>query len=87
MLDKLIEDMGRAIYHLRQWPVKNIQIFHHNDSDGLSSGAILSLAFEREGFKVRRFCLEKPYPEVLKKIFDQENQLIVFADFAGSSQN
>jgi single-stranded-DNA-specific exonuclease len=83
MLDKLIEDMGRAIYHLRQWPVKNIQIFHHNDSDGLSSGAILSLAFEREGFKVRRFCLEKPYPEVLKKIFDQENQLIVFADFAG----
>ena len=33
--------------------------------------------------KVRRFCLEKPYPAVLKKVFEQEGGLIVFADFAG----
>ena len=83
MLDELIEDMNRAIYEVRQWPVKNIQIFHHNDSDGLSSGAILSLAFKQDGFEVHRLCLEKPYPGALKKIFKQEGQIIVFADFAG----
>ena len=84
MVDKLIEAMEKAVYEIRKWPFKkSVQIFHHNDSDGLSSGAILSLAFAREGFEVRRFCLEKPYPVVLKKIFEQENQLLVFADFAG----
>ena len=84
MIDKLMKAMKRAVCEIREWPFRKIvQIFHHNDSDGLSSGSILSLAFEREGFEVRRFCLEKPYPEVLRKIFAQENQLIVFADFAG----
>lgn len=83
MLDELIDDMDRAIYEVRKWPSKNVQIFHHNDSDGLSSGAILSLAFKQDGFEVHRLCLEKPYPEVLKEIFKQEGQIIVFADFAG----
>jgi len=83
MLDTLIEDMERAIYELRKWPVKNIQIFHHNDSDGLSSGAILLTAFKNDGFVVQRYCLEKPYPEVLKKIFKQDGGIIVFTDFAG----
>lgn len=83
MFDKLIEDMKKAIQALRQWPQKEIQIFHHNDSDGLSSGAILTRAFEREGYAVHRFCLEKPYPAVLKKIYEQKGSIIIFTDFAG----
>jgi single-stranded-DNA-specific exonuclease len=75
--------MEKAIREMRQWPEKNVQIFHHNDSDGLSSGAILTRAFEREGYKVQRFCLEKPYPAVLRKVFEQKDKLLVFADFAG----
>jgi hypothetical protein len=83
MLNTLIEAMERAILELRQWPDKSVQIFHHNDSDGLTSGAILTRAFERQGFEVRRFCLEKPYPAVLRKVYEQEGRLLVFADFAG----
>jgi len=83
MLDVLLEAMGRSIQEAMQWREKAVQIFHHNDADGLTSGAILTRAFEREGFKVRRFCLEKPYPAVLRKVFDQEGKLLVFADFAG----
>ena len=83
MRDQLINAMQNAIGEVRQWPQKKVQIFHHNDSDGLSSGAILTRTFEREGFAVQRFCLEKPYPALLKKIYDQEGGLIVFADFAG----
>ncbi len=73
----------QAIEELKQWPEKTIQLFHHNDSGGLSSGAILTQAFERQGFQVNRFCLEKPYPAVLKKVYQQEGGIIVFADFAG----
>ena len=83
MLKNLITAMEDAIREVKQWPEKTVQVFHHNDSDGLTSGAILTRAFERQGFKVQRFCLEKPYPAVLKKVFEQEGKLLIFADFAG----
>lgn len=83
MLQKLIEAMDRAIQEVMGWPNQVAQIFHHNDADGLCSGAILTKVFERQGFEVRRSCLEKPYPEVLKKVFEQGGGLFVFADFAG----
>ncbi len=83
MLNNLIDAMEKAIRELRQWPGKTVQVFHHNDSDGLTSGAILTRAFERQGYKVRRFCLEKPYPKVLSKVFEQEGGFLIFADFAG----
>ena len=87
MKNDLIQAMKMAIAHMDRWmvgqPGKMVHLFHHNDSDGLSSGAILTRAFERRGFDVQRCCLEKTYPAVLKKIFEKTDQLIVFADFAG----
>ena len=83
MREKLIRDMHSAVEEVRQWSQKKVQIFHHNDADGLSSGAILTRAFEREGFDIRRFSLEKPYPALLQKVYAKEGGLIVFADFAG----
>jgi hypothetical protein len=83
MLDNLIESMENAIRELQKWPDKQILLFHHNDTDGLTSGAILTRTFERQKYKVQRYCLEKPYPAVLKKVFNQENKCIVFTDFAG----
>lgn len=83
MCSGIIEAMERAIEEVRQWPEKAVQIFHHNDADGLTSGAILIRAFERQGFELHRFCLEKPYPAVLKKVYQQEGCILIFADFAG----
>ena len=83
MYDQLIIEMERAIAEVMNGPRKTVNIFHHNDADGLSSGAILTCAFEREGFKVRRYCLEKPYPQVLKKVYADEGNILIFADFAG----
>ena len=83
MRDQLIAAMQNAIEEVRQWPQKEVQIFHHNDSDGLSSGAILTRTFERAGYDIRRFCLEKPYPALLQKLYEQEGAIIIFADFAG----
>lgn len=72
-----------AIDELKNWRGKTLQLFHHNDCDGLSSGAILTTAFERQGYAVRRFCLEKPYPAVLERVYRQQGAILVFADFAG----
>jgi single-stranded-DNA-specific exonuclease len=83
MREQLIKAMEEAIGEVKRLPRKEVQIFHHNDSDGLSCGAILKKAFERSAFKVKRFCLEKPYPALLQKVFQQKGGLIVFADFAG----
>jgi single-stranded-DNA-specific exonuclease len=83
MPGKLLEAMERAIFEVKRWPDNAVQIFHHNDADGLCSGAILTRAFERQGYAVHRFCLEKPYPEVLKEIYKHEGRILIFADFAG----
>jgi single-stranded-DNA-specific exonuclease len=83
MLNNLIKAMEDAIWEVRQWPEKTIQVFHHNDADGITSGAILTRALERQGYKVKRFSLEKPYPAVLRKIYEQEGKILIFADFAG----
>ena len=83
MPNALIDAMDHAVQEVRKMPEKAVQVFHHNDSDGLTSGAILTRAFERQGFTVRRFCLEKPYPAVLEKVYEQQGEILVFADFAG----
>jgi hypothetical protein len=83
MKARLLVAMEKAAEEVRQWPQKQVQVFHHNDSDGLTSGAILTKAFTRAGFKVQRSCLEKPYPKLLQKVYEQTGALIVFADFAG----
>jgi len=83
MLGDLIAAMKAAIAEVDRWPDRTVEILHHNDADGLSSGAILTRAFERRGFDVHRVCLEKPYPPVLERLFDQQDRLIVLTDFAG----
>jgi single-stranded-DNA-specific exonuclease len=61
-----------------------VVLFHHNDSDGISSAAILTAAFERAGISFRRYCLEKPYPQVVTQILNlhkNEKPRVVVADF------
>lgn len=83
MIEDLRAAMRRAIAEVEKRSDRRARILHHNDSDGLSSGAILTRAFERKGFEVERVCLEKPYPVVLEKVFECSGGLIVLTDFAG----
>ncbi len=82
-MPSLLQSMQQAMKEMNDWPERSVQVFHHNDSDGLSSGAILTRALERAGFTVKRYCLEKPYPAVLRKVYEQQGKIIIFADFAG----
>ncbi len=83
MTDLLDNAMGWAIEALKNWPARTVRLFHHNDADGLSAGAILTRALARAGYGVERICLEKPYPPVLEKIFENRGAILIFADFAG----
>ena len=75
--------MNNAIDALKKNKSRDVVLFHHNDTDGLSSGTVLLHAFEHCGYGVSRFSLEKPYPQVLEKILSEKDGIIVFADFAG----
>ncbi len=83
MYDQYYRATKEAIKSLLNWPSRQVRVFHHNDCDGLSSATILSKAFSRKDYKVNRYCLEKPYPAVLKKIFLDDGCINVFADFGG----
>ena len=83
MKKKLIAAMQKAVETLENHPAKKINLFHHNDTDGLTSGTILLHTFKEAGYEVSRFSLEKPYPQVLEKIFSESGQIIIFTDFAG----
>ncbi|MCK5673838.1 MAG: DHH family phosphoesterase [Spirochaetales bacterium] len=83
MKTKLITAMEEAVHKLDSYPSKKISLFHHNDTDGLSSGTILLSAFKIAEYEISRFSLEKPYPQVLEKIFFESGQIIIFTDFAG----
>jgi single-stranded-DNA-specific exonuclease len=83
MTEAWIKRMEQALKEVYDRRTPRVHIFHHNDTDGLTSGAILTRAFERKGYAVSRCALEKPYPAVLRKVFELEGELFVFADFAG----
>ena len=83
MIEDFLKAVKDALKVMEEYGKKEVTLFHHNDCDGLTSGSILEEAFRREGYSVKRYSLEKPYPAVLNKIFEQENEFIVFTDFAG----
>ncbi len=79
----LIDAMQRAAATLKQYDSSEVRLYHHNDTDGLTSGSILLTSFQQAGYEVSRFSLEKPYPQVLQEIFSSYHKIIVFVDFAG----
>ncbi|RLD31909.1 MAG: hypothetical protein DRI73_07935 [Bacteroidetes bacterium] len=83
MKKDLVNAMEKAVRVLKNYPSKKIELFHHNDTDGLTAGTILLNSFKETGYEVSRFSLEKPYPQVLEKIFSKSDSIIVFTDFAG----
>ena len=76
--------VGKAILELKQTKPHEIILVHHDDADGLCSGAIMKTALEREGYKVKTFCLEKVYPEVIESIHEGTGQTIFYVDIGSA---
>jgi len=73
-----------AISELGKIRLRDATVIHHDDADGLSSGAITKTAVEREGFKARTFCLEKIYPEVVEDVHKSKGQIIFYSDIGSA---
>lgn len=82
-----IEDfLSRSVEKLRSYPKSTrIRIISHYDTDGICSAAILVKSIEREGFDFHVSLLNHPFAEELKKLKEEENDLIIFSDL-GSGQ-
>jgi len=77
--------VGVAISELRSTKPREIVLVHHDDADGLCSGAIAKASLEREGYRVRAFCLEKIYPEVVESLHKNTTGGTIFYADIGSA--
>jgi len=83
-LEEFRNKANQAITKLKMEKPKEAMIVHHDDADGLCSAAITKRTLEREGIKVKTFCLEKVYTEVIEDIHSTAGQTIFYVDIASS---
>ncbi|MCW1296073.1 MAG: DHH family phosphoesterase [Candidatus Parvarchaeota archaeon] len=86
-IEKFQQKASEAISKLKKLREEEVTVIFHDDADGLCSGAITYKFLEREGFKVKRFCLEKLYPEVIENLHKKENRVIFYCDIGSSHAN
>jgi RecJ-like exonuclease len=83
-----LEDYGKkvssAISELRKMQAMEVTLIYHDDADALCSCAITKTALEREGYKVKAFCLEKVYPEVIEGVHKGKDGVIFYADIGSA---
>lgn len=75
---------NQAIKELKAVKPKEAVIVYHDDADGLCSAAITKRALEREGIKVKTFCLEKVYTEVIGDVHSKSGQTVFYVDIGSA---
>ena len=79
-IEEFNQKANKAIEELKAAKPKEAMIIHHDDADGLCSAAITKKALTREGIKVKTFCLEKVYTEVIEDLHSKHGQTIFYVD-------
>ncbi|MEM4263854.1 MAG: DHH family phosphoesterase, partial [Candidatus Woesearchaeota archaeon] len=69
-----------------QDPQKPITLVYHDDTDGLSSGAIMAETLRRMDRKTEQYCMEQIYPVPIMKIYEKARGPIVIMDLGVSSK-
>jgi len=83
-LEEFGKKVGIAVSELKKTKPKEIALIYHDDADGLCSGAIMKATLEREGYKVKAFCLEKIYPDVVEDIHKGSGDTIFYSDIGSA---
>jgi len=84
-IDEFMKAQGEAVEYLRRLPIGRATIVHHNDTDGITSGAILQEALRREGYGTEGIPIERAHPSFLPKIHTPERKLILYADLGSQA--
>ena len=72
--------LARAKDAVAQSDLKTALVIHHDEADGLCSGALTKSALETLGLQTRLICLDKLYPEVVKEIESGPQRVIAYSD-------
>ena len=83
-LKEFEEKANQAVMELKKEKAREVIIVHHDDADGLCSAAITKKALERERIRVKTFCLEKIYTEVVEDLHSRAGQVIFYVDIGSS---
>jgi single-stranded-DNA-specific exonuclease len=75
--------MKAAAESLADAPGREITLIHHNDTDGITAGAILRISLMRAGFAVVNIPIERVHPAFLPAIHTPGRRLILYADLGG----
>jgi len=73
-IEEFNQKANKAIEELKAAKPKEAIVIYHDDADGLCSAAIIKRALEREEVKVKTFCLEKIYTEVIEDLHSKAGQ-------------
>ncbi len=84
-INEFMKAQGEAVEYFRRFPVRRAAIVHHNDTDGMASGAILQEALRREGYDPENIPIERVHPSFLPKIHNPERKLILYADLGSQA--
>jgi single-stranded DNA-specific DHH superfamily exonuclease len=76
--------MEETVKKLKTYKASEVIVIHHDEADGLCSGAICKRMFEREGYSVRNLCLDKLFPEVVQDLHARKGCLYVYADMGSA---
>lgn len=74
-----------AAASLTDAPCRGITLIHHNDTDGITAGAILRKSLMRAGFSVENIPIERIHPAFLPAIHTPGRRLILYADLGGQA--
>ncbi len=70
----------RAKKAIEESGLEQALVVHHDEADGLCSGALTKVALEKLGLSTQLICLDKLYPEVVQDIESGPRQVVAYAD-------
>ena len=65
--------------------LKDPLLVHHYDADGISSGAIVKMAFLERGRNIRTKCVKKLDDYEIEKLLAEKEREIIFSDLGGGN--
>lgn len=84
-MEKFMRSQKEAVQYLQNLPYRRATLVHHNDTDGITSGAILKESLQREGFQTENIPIERVHPSFLPKIHRPDRKLIFYADLGSQA--
>ncbi len=82
---KFLEAQREAANYVKSLPHRKATVVHHNDTDGICSGAILKESLQREGFQTENIPIERVHPLFLPKIHTAKRKVIFYADLGSQA--